>query len=145
MEVEQFLTEQQEQEVINAIRKAEKNTSGEIRVHLEKSLDQDPIKRAEEVFVQLEMEKTTFKNGILFYVAVDDHQFAILGDEGIDKVVPDDFWESIKNEVINEFVKGEHAKGLVLGILHTGEKLKEFFPYSDKDQNELSDEISKRH
>lgn len=145
MEVEQFLTEQQEKEVIDAIREAEKNTSGEIRVHLEKSLNQDAIKRAEELFVQLEMEKTTFKNGVLFYVAVDDHQFAILGDEGIDKVVPDDFWESIKNEVINEFVKGEHAKGLVMGILHAGEKLKEFFPYSDEDENELSDEISKRH
>lgn len=145
MEVEQFLTEQQEKEVIDAIREAEKNTSGEIRVHLEKSLNQDTIKRAEELFVQLEMEKTTFKNGVLFYVAVDDHQFAILGDEGIDKVVPDDFWESIKNEVINEFVKGEHAKGLVMGILHAGEKLKEFFPYSDEDENELSDEISKRH
>lgn len=145
MEVAQFLTPQQEQDVIQAIREAERNTSGEIRVHFEKSLNQDAIKRAQEVFFQLEMEKTSFKNGVLFYVAVDDHQFAIIGDEGIDKVVPDDFWESVKDEVINEFVKGNHGKGLVLGILHAGEKLKEFFPYEDKDENELSDEISKRH
>jgi uncharacterized membrane protein len=145
MEVEQFLTDQQEQEVINAIRQAEKNTSGEIRVHFEKSLDQDALKRAQEVFFQLEMDKTQFKNGVLFYVAVDDHQFAIIGDEGIDKLVPNDFWESVKDEVINEFVKGDHSKGLVMGILHAGEKLKEYFPYGDKDENELSDEISKRH
>ena len=145
MEVEQFLNDQQEQEVINAIRQAEKNTSGEIRVHFEKSLDQEALKRAQEVFFQLEMDKTMYKNGVLFYVAVDDHKFAIIGDEGIDKVVPDDFWESIRDEVINEFIKGNPTKGLVLGILHAGEKLKEYFPYGDKHENELSDEISKRH
>lgn len=145
MEVEQFLTKTQEQEVIDAIREAEKNTSGEIRVHFEKSLNEDALKRAQEVFCQLEMDQTKFKNGVLFYVAVDDHQFAIIGDEGIDKMVPDDFWESIRDEVISEFVKGNHANGLVKGILHAGEKLKEYFPFGDKDENELSDEISKRH
>lgn len=145
MEVEQFLTKTQEQEVIDAIREAEKNTSGEIRVHFEKSLNEDALKRAQEVFCQLEMDQTKFKNGVLFYVAVDDHQFAIIGDEGIDKMVPDDFWESIRDEVISEFVKGDHANGLVKGILHAGEKLKEYFPFGDKDENELSDEISKRH
>lgn len=145
MEVEQFLTQEQEQQVINAIREAELNTSGEIRVHFEKSLNQDAILRAQEVFYQLEMDKTMNKNGVLFYVAVDDHKFAIIGDEGIDQKVPDDFWLSIKDEVITEFAKGNHGKGLVLGILHAGEKLKEYFPYGDKDENELSDEISKRH
>ena len=114
-------------------------------MHFEKSLDLDPIKRAQELFYHLEMDKTQFKNGVLFYVAVDDHKFAIIGDEGIDKVVPDDFWESIKDEVINEFKKGNPTQGLVLGILHAGEKLKEYFPYGGKDENELSDEISKRH
>ena len=145
MEVEQFLTDKQEQEVVNAIREAEKSTSGEIRVHFEKSLNQDAIKRAQEVFFQLGMDQTKLKNGVLFYVAVDDHKFAIIGDEGIDTKVPDDFWESIKDEVISEFVKGDHARGLVLGILHAGEKLKEFYSYEQNDDNELSDEISKHH
>ena len=145
MEVEDFLSKEQELEVVESIREAESNTSGEIRVHFEKSLNQDPIKRAQELFYQLEMDKTQFKNGVLFYVAVDDHKFAIIGDEGIDKVVPDDFWESIKDEVINEFIKGNPTQGLRLGILHAGEKLKEYFPFDDKDENELSDEISKRH
>jgi len=145
MEVKEFLNTTQEALVVNAIREAEKNTSGEIRVHFEKNLKKDPIARAQEVFYQLEMDKTMFKNGVLFYVAVDDHRFAIIGDEGIDKVVPDDFWESVKNEVIIEFSKGDHAKGLVMGILHAGEKLKEYFPYGEKDENELSDDISKHH
>ena len=145
MEVEAFLNAAQEQLVVDAIREAEKNTSGEIRVHFEKSLQKDPMERAQEVFFQLEMDKTKFKNGVLFYVAVDDHRFAIIGDEGIDAVVPDDFWESIRDEVISEFTKGNFMEGLIKGILHAGEKLKEYFPYADKDENELSDEISKRH
>jgi len=144
MEVEDFLNAAQEQLIVDAIREAEKNTSGEIRVDFEKNLQKDPIERAQEVFFKLEMDKTKYKNGVLFYVAVDDHRFAIIGDEGIDKVVPDDFWESVKNEVISEFIEGNFAEGLVKGILHTGEKLKQYFPYEDDDKNELSDEISKR-
>lgn len=145
MSVEGFLTDKEEQKIIDAICEAEKNTSGEIRVHLEKNLETDAMSRAKEVFFYLGMDKTTYKNGILFYVAVDSHKFAVIGDEGIDKVVPANFWESIRDEVLNQFVKGRHCKGLVKGILHTGEKLKEFYPFGDKDKNELSDEISKRH
>ncbi|UCE93111.1 MAG: TPM domain-containing protein [Flavobacteriaceae bacterium] len=145
MEVEQFLSQAEEQEVIDAIREAEKNTSGEIRVHFEKGPNQDALKRAQLIFHELGMDQTKFKNGVLFYVAVDDHKFAVIGDKGIDQVVPDDFWESIKDEVISEFIEGNHSKGLVMGILHAGEKLKEFFPVSEEDQNELSDEISKNH
>ncbi len=130
---------------MEAIIEAENHTSGEIRVHLEKGLDKDPIRRAEEVFYFLGMDGTLNQNGILFYVAVDDHRFAVIGDKGIDQVVPDDFWESIKNEVIEQFREHNFARGLILGILHAGQKLKEFFPVDDDDRNELSDAISKRH
>ena len=145
MEVEAFLTAEEEQGIIEAIIEAENHTSGEIRVHLEKALDKDPIQRAEEVFFFLGMDRTKNQNGILFYVAVDDHRFAVIGDKGIDKVVPDDFWESIRDEVITEFKLGKYANGLVQGVLHAGEKLKEFFPVDDADQNELPDSISKNH
>ena len=100
MEVEAFLTAEEEQSIIEAIIEAENHTSGEIRVHLEKALDKDPIQRAEEVFFFLGMDGTKNQNGILFYVAVDDHRFAVIGDKGIEKVVPDDFWESIRDEVV---------------------------------------------
>jgi uncharacterized membrane protein len=145
LEVEDFLTAEEEQAVIDAIIEAESHTSGEIRVHLERGLHKDAFRRAEEVFYFLGMDATENQNGILFYVAVSDHRFAILGDKGIDRVVPDDFWESIKDEVIREFKVGEHARGLVSGILHAGQKLKEFFPVDDDDKNELSDAISKKH
>jgi uncharacterized membrane protein len=145
LDVEDFLTAEEEQAVIDAIVQAENHTSGEIRVHLERGLHENAVERAEEVFYFLEMDATENQNGILFYVAVDDHRFVILGDKGIDQVVPDDFWESIKDEVIGEFKVGEYAKGLVKGILHAGEKLKEFFPVDEDDRNELSDSISKKH
>lgn len=142
MEVREFLTEKDEQRIIAAIKTAESRTSGEIRVHFEKSLKEDAIHRATEVFNFLGMDQTARKNGILFYLAVDDHVFAVIGDSGIDQVVPDDFWESIRDEVIVEFKKGDYAKGLEMGILHAGEKLKEFFPVDADDKNELPDEIS---
>ncbi len=145
MEVEAFLTAEEEQRIVEAIIDAENKTSGEIRVHLEKGLQKDPIKRAQEVFYYLGMDGTKNQNGILFYVAVDDHRFAVIGDKGIDTVVPDDFWESIRDEVITEFKSGAFARGLIEGILHAGEKLKEFFPLEDTDQNELPDSISKNH
>mgnify|MGYP001820721137 CR=1 FL=1 len=145
MEVEAFLTAEEEQRIVEAIIEAENQTSGEIRVHLEKAVDKDPIERAQEVFYYLGMDGTQNQNGILFYVAVDDHRFAIIGDKGIDTVVPDDFWESIRDEVIDEFKLSNYARGLMQGILHAGEKLKEFFPIGEDDQNELPDSISKNH
>jgi len=143
MQVEDFLTKKEEEKIIAAIRKAETATSGEIRVHFEKNLNKDCLERAQELFFYLKMENTKDKNGVLFYVAVDDHQFAIIGDEGIDKVVPDDFWESVKNIVVKEFAKGNNANGLVMGILEAGKKLQQYFPYQKDDINEISDEISK--
>ncbi len=141
--VEDFLTAVEEKDIVKAIQEAEVNTSGEIRVHIEKCANMKCIERAEEVFYILNMHKTKDKNGVLFYIAVDDKQFAIIGDEGIDNVVPDDFWDSVKNRVTGEFAKGNHADGLVLGIIEAGQKLQKYFPYKTEDINELPDEISK--
>ena len=140
--VEDFLTTAEEQQVIEAIRDAEKNTSGEIRVHLEKWTEKDALERAKEVFYFLKMDETKQQNGVLFYVAVADKKFSILGDKNIDNAVPDDFWNSIKNNVIQQFSNGNYVDGLKQGIAETGQKLKEFFPYQSDDSNELSDEIS---
>ena len=140
--VEDFLTQTQEQEIIDAIRAAEKNTSGEIRVHLERNSEKDPLERAKEVFYFLKMDETKNKNGVLFYVAVDDKKFSVLGDEGINNLVSEDFWNSIKDTVIQQFSIGSYADGLKEGILATGQKLKEYFPFQTNDDDELSNEIS---
>ena len=140
--VEDFLTAAQEQAIIDAIRLAEKNTSGEIRVHLESKSEKDPLARAKEVFYFLKMDKTKQQNGVLFYVAVDDKKFSVLGDAGINKVVPDIFWDSVKDLVLDKFKTGHYSEGLCLGIEETGKKLKEFFPYLDNDKNELRTQVN---
>lgn len=138
-----YLTKKEEAAVVGAIQAAEKQTSGEIRVHIESRSKKDPMERAKEVFFQLEMNKTKAQNGVLFYLAMQQRRFAVLGDAGIDKVVPSDFWESVKEMVLSEFKKGNVAKGLQLGVAEAGAKLKKFFPYQSGDVNELTDAISK--
>lgn len=142
-EVEDFLTPAEEQEIVQAIALAEKNTSGEIRVHIENHSETPPIARAQEVFDFLKMYQTEARNGVLFYVGVADKQFAIIGDIGIDDVVESDFWDSTKDLVIENFKAKKHKEGLVQGIHRAGERLKSFFPYESDDTNELSNEISK--
>ncbi|MFD2696556.1 TPM domain-containing protein [Mesonia sediminis] len=139
----QLFTQQDENEIINAIKAAEKNTSGEIRVHLESKCKGPAFERAKEVFEKLEMHQTEQKNGVLFYVALEDHLFYILGDQGINDRVEANFWESTKELVIEYFKKAEFKQGLIAGILKAGEQLQNYFPYQADDVNELSDEISK--
>lgn len=142
-EVEAFLTSDEEKEIVAAIGLAEKNTSGEIRVHIENHSEKPPLERAQEVFFELEMNKTQARNGVLFYIGVADHSFAILGDEGINNVVENDFWDCTKNIVIDQFKKGQFKQGLIEGITNAGNRLKTFFPFEDSDENELSNEISR--
>ena len=141
--VEDFLTKKQEQNLIEAIKIAEKDTSGEIRVHIEKTLNKPAMERAQEVFYFLKMDKTQQRNGVLIYIAVESKKFAILGDEGINNLVPDDFWNTEKELILVHFKKGEFAKGIELAIKEVGKKLVEFFPYQSNDSNELLDDISK--
>lgn len=140
---EDFLSATEEQEIVQAIALAEKNTSGEIRVHIEKHSDTPPIARAREVFDELKMYKTVARNGVLFYVGVDDQTFAIIGDKGIDEVVESDFWECTKDIVIDHFKNKQFKEGLVKGVERAGERLKEYFPFKTDDTNELSNEISR--
>ena len=141
--VEDFLTKDEELEIIEAIRIAEKNTSGEIRVHIEGESDKDHFDRALEVFHFLKMYNTKDENAVLIYVAVNDKKFVIYGDKGINKVVPHDFWNTTKDVMQSHFKKGDFKKGLVDGILKAGQELKAHFPWSIDDENELSNTISK--
>ena len=141
--VEDFLTKNEEAEVVEAIRLAEKNTSGEIRVHLEKETSIAPIERAVEVFHELGMDTTQLRNGVIIYVAVKSKQFAIYGDQGINDKVDDDFWDCTKDIMVSHFKTGNNVQALVEGIHNAGEQLKIHFPFEDDDTDELSNEISK--
>lgn len=140
---EDFLTAQEEQEIVQAIVAAEKDTSGEIRVHIEEHTEKPPLERAQEVFLALNMQNTKDRNGVLFYVGVANKHFAILGDEGINNVVGADFWNSTKDIVIEHFKNNQNKDGLVKGIIEAGKRLKDYFPYQSDDLNELPNEISK--
>ncbi|MGV7107509.1 TPM domain-containing protein [Flavobacterium sp. U410] len=140
---EDFLTKAEEQEIVQAIMEAENNTSGEIRVHLEEQTDKPPLQRAQEVFFALEMQNTKERNGVLIYVATASKKFAIVGDEGINKVVEADFWDCTKDIMITNFQKNQYKEGLIQGILKAGERLKLYFPYQEDDIDELPNEISR--
>jgi uncharacterized membrane protein len=137
-----FFSEGERKRIVEAIAAAEKNTSGEIRVHLENNAKPNALDKATMLFQKLGINKTELHNGVLIFLAVKDRQFAIVGDEGIHKVVPADFWDSVRNIMQEHFKKGQFADGLCAGISMTGTKLKEFFPHQDDNVNELSDEIS---
>lgn len=139
-----FLSKTEEQEIVAAIALAEKQTSGEIRVHIEAHSSKLPYERAKEVFEMLGMHQTELKNGVLFYVCIQNKNFALLGDKGIHEKVEPNFWDTTKNSVLENFKMGKFKEGLIAGITKAGEQLKNYFPYDEvNDSNELSNEISK--
>jgi len=137
-----FFSAEQKTQITNAIKQAELNTSGEIRVHVENNCKIEVLDRASEVFSKLQMHKTEQRNGVLFYVAILDHKFAILGDAGINSKVPEGFWNEINDTVLSHFKEENYTDGLSKGIIMAGDQLKKHFPYQADDVNELSDEIS---
>ncbi len=142
MTAKSFFSAEQQNRIIAAIKAAESNTSGEIRVHIENHCKGDILDRSAMVFNILKMDKTAARNGVLIYLAIKDKKFSIIGDEGINKVVEKDFWNDVKDLMSNAFRNGNFTEGIVDGITRVGEKLKKFFPYQNDDVNELSDDIS---
>jgi uncharacterized membrane protein len=137
-----FFTKEQQAHILAAIKEAEEATSGEIRVHIETRLSGNVLDRAAWIFKRIGMYKTTDRNGILFYLAVSNRQFSIIGDTGINAKVPEDFWDKVKKLLQEHFTEGKFTEGLRKGILLAGTQLKEHFPHQKNDKNELPDEIS---
>lgn len=137
-----FFSQEQEKVILLAIRGAELDTSGEIRVHIENSCSGDVLDRAANIFDKLQMQKTQLRNGVLIYLAVENRKFAILGDAGINAVVPENFWDDIKLTMLSHFREGKFTEGLVEAISRAGEQLKKHFPFQKDDVNELPDDLS---
>lgn len=137
-----FFTKEQREDIRQAILNSELDTSGEIRVHIESTCKGDVLDRAALIFDKMGMQKTELRNGVLFYLAVKNRRFAVIGDSGINAVVPADFWDDVKNILLNHFREGNFTEGLIQGIEKVGSKLKTNFPYRAGDVNELTDEIS---
>lgn len=135
-------TEKDQQRIADAVEAAERFTSGEIRICIEKTCSEPVLDRAANYFAKLEMDKTALRNGVLIYLATSDHKFAIIGDKGINKVVPHDFWDETKEAMLREFKAGHLVEGIITGIDMAGKQLQAFFPYLEDDQNELPNHIS---
>jgi len=141
--IENFLSASEETAVITAIREAEKNTSGEIRVHIEANCDNDVLEHAMEVFHYLKMDNTKDENGVLIYVAVNKRSFVIYGDKGINNAVASNFWDDTRDTIATHFKNGEFSQGLISGISKAGEVLSKYFPWKHGDVDELENSISK--
>ncbi len=137
-----LLSKKETGRLINAIEAAERNTSGEIRVHIEKHSSEDAVTACEKLFYKLQMQNTKHRNGILFYLSYSSKTFAVWGDEGIHAKVKNEFWDSITNRAVEFFKKGDYITGLEQAITLCGEKLSEHFPFGEDDKNELPNQIS---
>lgn len=137
-----FLTREEEQRVVEAIARAETRTSGEIRVHLEEHCNRDPLERAARVFHELGMDQTERQNGVLIYVAVEDHKVAVYAGKGIHKQVEDEFWDDLLKVILDHFREGRHEEGLTEAVNLSAAKLQEMYPHHSGVDNELSNEIS---
>ena len=142
MKASSFFSKEQQAQILAAVKEAEKETSGEIRVHIESSLNGDVLDRAAWLFKKLSMDKTAARNGVLFYLAVKDRKFAIIGDSGINSKVQTGFWDEISELLRKNFKEGKFTDGLSQGIIMAGEQLKTHFPYQEDDVNELPEQIS---
>ena len=140
---QKFFSPAEEDKIIQAIRTAETQTSGEVRLYIEsKCRFVDPLDRAAEIFYQLKMNETTSRNGVLVYIATTHRQLAVFADEGIYKKAGQEFWNNAVNAMLLEFKKQNYAEGLVNVVLKIGELLKTHFPYDvGTDKNELPDDI----
>ena len=137
-----LFTQEEQEQIVAAVKEAELNTSGEIKVHIDRKCKEDVLDRAAFIFDKLEMQKTELRNGVLIYLAVANKKLAILGDAGINMKVPKDFWDTTRDFMISHFKEGKFTEGLVGGIKFAGQQLKEHYPYQSDDVNELSDDIS---
>lgn len=137
-----FLTDSQEQQIIAAIQKVEQQTSGEVRVHLEQTCAGEPLERASVIFHELGMDETQLQNGVLIYIATEDHKAAVYAGKGIHTQVEEDFWSDVLEILIAHFKKQEYEEGIEEAVLTVGAKLKELYPYQEGQTNELSNEIS---
>jgi uncharacterized membrane protein len=137
-----IFNEEEQLRIRKAIEDAERHTSGQIRVCIEKSCSENPLDRAAKYFHQLDMHKTKLRNGVLIYLATVDRKFAIIGDRGLNKLVPKNFWDDVKEEMLKHFKFGDLVEGIVTGLKISGEHLQKYFPHQADGQNELPDDIA---
>ena len=141
MKAREFLDQLHRAKIVTAIREAERKTSGEIRVFISRKSIADPLKAAQGHFVQMGMEKTRQRNGVLIFVAPRTHKFAVVGDVGVQTHCGDTFWTQLAHEMSAHFKKSDFTSGIIHGVRKAGDLLAQHFPRKPGDKNELPDEV----
>ena len=132
----------EEKDIQDAIAEAERHTTGEIRIRVDKYCKGEPGLKASNLFHHLGMDQTKTRNGVLIYVSLKDHKFYIIGDDKVDRGVRQEFWDGVANVMLKSFKDGKIARGICLGIEQVGKKLAELFPSNGDTDNELPNTIS---
>lgn len=137
-----LFSKEEEARITEAIRLAERGTTGEIRMYVEDFCLRDhPVERAAEVFQLFGMYNTAARNAVLIYLAEKSRNFAFWGDTGIHDRVGFQFWTEEKQLLREHLQRDEGAEGLCMVIRQIGEKLRTHFPGDDINDNELPDDI----
>lgn len=137
-----FFSESQQTSIVATIKEVERNTSSEVRLHIDTHTKLKALDRAAYLFKQLNMHKTKARNGVLLYMSIQNKSFAVIGDAGIHHFVKDAFWNTCRDEVVTAFRKGNFCDGIIDCIKKVGVELQQYFPYQADDKNELPDELS---
>ena len=127
-----------------AIARAEKLTSGEIRVFISPEPAPEPVVAAQDVFTKLGMTRTKHRNAVLIFVAPSSQTFAVIGDEGVHAKCGDTFWSEIATAMSGHFRDGKFTAGVVHGIERAGALLAENFPRQPGDIDELPNAVVTR-
>ncbi|MEG1498421.1 MAG: TPM domain-containing protein [Bacteroidales bacterium] len=142
MSASDLFTVEEKKQIKEAIIRSELNTSGEISVHVDRLCKEDVLDHAAWLFKKKKMDRTALRNGVLLYIALESKKMAIIGDQGINAIVPKNFWEATKDKMMQSFKQGLVTEGIVAAVLEVGVLLKDFFPYQKGDINELSDDMT---
>lgn len=142
MHAADYFTEEQQQLIKNAVERAEKKTSGEIRICIDSKISGDAFDRAVFWFEKLNMQQTAQRNGVLIFISIEDRKFSVIGDYGIHEKVSQQFWEKLVEEMTAFFKKNDLTGGLIHAVEHCGNALATYFPANKEDKNELGDEMT---
>ena len=129
--------------VEQAIRAAERRTSGEIRIAIAHAWHWGDVGvAAERAFRRLRVSGTRERNGVLIFLAPARRRLSVIGDTGVHAKVAPDFWAKVVETMTADFRGGDLTAGVVAAVELLGNTLAAAFPPRAGDVNELTDSVS---
>lgn len=112
-----FFTLDEIDQLAQAISQVETHSTAKIVVHLEwRCPITDPLSRAIKLFHTLHLHKHPARNATLIYFATHYRLFAILGDQELNRLVPEHFWHDLRVAMENFYSEGKFLEGTLHAI-----------------------------